>query len=328
MMEKQDKIYVAGHSGLVGSALVRALKAHGFENIVTKTHGELDLTNQAQVNNFFVSNKPHYVFLAAAKVGGIWANQHLPADFIQQNLQIQNNVLVAAKEHQAKRLLFLGSSCIYPRQCLQPIKEEYLLTGPLESTNRPYALAKIAGIEMCWAFNRQHSTQYLAVMPTNLYGEGDNYDLKSSHVIPALIRKMHEAKVAKQSFVTVWGTGQVRREFMYSDDLAQACLFLMNLPNHEFSRLVHTEEQAPIINVGCGEDQTIRELAEKIKQVVGFQGELVFDTNFPDGTPRKMLCVDKLHSLGWKASIPLTQGLKRAYQHFQLSYAQSTCATA
>jgi len=328
MMEKQDKIYLAGHTGLVGSALQRALQSQGFENLLTKTHAQLDLTNQAQVNDFFACARPDYVFLAAAKVGGIWANQHLPGDFIQQNLQIQNNVLVAARENKVKRLLFLGSSCIYPRQCPQPIKEEYLLTGPLESTNRPYALAKIAGIEMCWAFNRQFATQYLAVMPTNLYGVGDNYDLRSSHVIPALIRKMHEAKTRQQSFVTVWGTGKVRREFMYSDDLAQACLFLMNLSNSEFLPLVQSEDQAPIINVGCGQDQTIQELAEQIKDIVGFNGALVFDPSLPDGTPRKMLCVDKLHALGWQARVSLTQGLKEAYQHFQARYAQSTCATA
>ncbi|HRE33119.1 MAG TPA: GDP-L-fucose synthase, partial [Candidatus Berkiella sp.] len=255
--------------------------------------------------------------LAAAKVGGIWANDNLPADFILQNLQIQNNVILEAKDNQVKRLLFLGSSCIYPRQCPQPILEEYLLTGPLEPTNRPYALAKIAGIEMCWAFNRQFGTQYLAVMPTNLFGPGDNYDLKTSHVIPALIRKMHEAKIAGQSEMVVWGTGTPKREFLYSDDLADACVFLMNLPDEQFIKLVNSAEIAPIINIGCGEDLTIAELAHMIAKVVGFEGKLHFDTSKPDGTPRKLLCVDKIRALGWRSNTPLVEGLALAYRLFQ-----------
>lgn len=315
-MKHQDKIYVAGHTGLVGSALVKALHSQGYEQIITRTHTELDLTDPVAVKQFFIEQKPDYVFMAAAKVGGIWANDNLPADFILQNLQIQNNVIFEAKEHHVKRLLFLGSSCIYPRNCPQPIQEDYLLTGPLEPTNRPYALAKIAGIEMCWAFNRQFGTKYLAVMPTNLFGPGDNYNLKTSHVIPALIRKMHEAKMQEASEMGVWGTGLPRREFLYSDDLADACLFLMNLPEEQFLPLVSGNVTAPIINIGCGEDLTIAELAKIIANVVGFQGEIRFDTSKPDGTPRKLLSVDKIHSLGWKSKTELVKGLALAYQYF------------
>ncbi|MCS5712340.1 NAD-dependent epimerase/dehydratase family protein [Candidatus Berkiella aquae] len=316
-MKHDDKIYVAGHSGLVGSALVKALRSKGYRHIITRTHAELDLTDPVAVKQFFAQQKPDYVLLAAAKVGGIWANDNLPADFILQNLQIQNNVILEAKDNHVKRLLFLGSSCIYPRQCPQPILEEYLLTGPLEPTNRPYALAKIAGIEMCWAFNRQFGTQYLAVMPTNLFGPGDNYDLKTSHVIPALIRKMHEAKIAGDSEMVVWGTGTPKREFLYSDDLADACVFLMNLPDEHFIPLVSSTEIAPIINIGCGEDLTIAELAHLIAKVVGFEGKLHFDTSKPDGTPRKLLCVDKIHALGWRSNTPLVEGLALAYRLFQ-----------
>lgn len=316
-MDKHDKIYVAGHKGLVGQALIRELHRQGFEQIITRTHAQLDLTQQAQTQAFFQETKPDYVFLAAAKVGGIWANNTLPADFIEINLQIQNSVLSAARDNTVKRLLFLGSSCIYPRDCPQPIKEEYLLTGPLEPTNRPYALAKIAGIEMCWAFNRQFGTQFLAVMPTNLYGPGDNYDLHTSHVIPALIRKMHEAKLNGSPCVSVWGTGLPRREFLYSDDLAKGCLYLMNLPQDKFESLVRSELVAPTVNVGCGEDLTIEALAKLIALVVGFEGEIEFDTSKPDGTPRKMLCVSKIAQLGWHASITLEEGIRLSYHHFQ-----------
>lgn len=316
MIDKTAKIYVAGHTGLVGSALVRALKKEGYCNLLVRTHAELELINQQEVSLFFQKNKPDIVFLAAAKVGGIWANEHYPADFIWQNLQIQNNVILSAKEVNVKRLLFLGSSCIYPRDCPQPIREEYLLTGPLETTNRPYALAKIAGIEMCWAFNRQYQTQYLAVMPTNLYGPGDNYDLKTSHVIPALIRKMHEAKESKAFHVTVWGTGKPKREFLYSDDLADACLFLMNLPEKKFIELTQKTQTPPIINVGYGEDLTIEALARLIKEEIGFKGEIRFDNNYPDGTPRKMLSIEKIVELGWEAKISLPLGIKQAYQNY------------
>ncbi len=316
-MDIKSKIYVAGHNGLVGSALVRVLHAQGFSNIITKSHSQLELTDKTAVDAFFQENKPDYVFLAAAKVGGIWANDNYPADFIYQNLQIQNNIIHAAKENKVKRLLFLGSSCIYPRNCPQPIKEEYLLTGSLESTNRPYALAKIAGIEMCWAFNRQFGTQFLAVMPTNLYGPGDNYDLNTSHVIPALIRKMHEAHLSNQEQVIVWGTGTPKREFLFSDDLAQACLFLMNLSDEKFQTLISSKEVAPIVNIGCGEDLTIAELAQVIAKVVGFEGEIIYDASKPDGTPRKVLCVDKITKAGWKSKTMLRHGLAMAYQEFK-----------
>lgn len=316
-MKHDDKIYVAGHSGLVGGALVKSLRAAGFRHIITRTHAELDLTDPIAVKAFFKEVTPHYVFLAAAKVGGIWANDNLPADFILQNLQIQNNVILESKEHHVKRLLFLGSSCIYPRQCPQPILEDYLLSGPLEPTNRPYALAKIAGIELCWAFNRQFGTQYLAAMPTNLFGPGDNYDLKTSHVIPALIRKMHEAKINDEAEMVVWGTGQPRREFLYSEDLADACLYVMNLPDEQFVPLVTSTQSAPIINIGCGEDLTIAELASMIAKVVGYKGRIHFDTTKPDGTPRKLLNVDRLHGLGWRAKTDLQAGLSLAYQYFK-----------
>jgi len=324
-MKQEDKIYVAGHKGLVGSALVKALSRAGYRNIITRTHAALDLTRPKDVNHFFEEVKPDYVFMAAAKVGGIWANDNLPADFILENLQIQNNVILAAKENQVKRLLFLGSSCIYPRNCPQPIQEDYLLTGPLEPTNRPYALAKIAGIEMCWAFNRQYGTKYLSVMPTNLFGPGDNYDLKTSHVIPALIRKMHEAKIHNQQEMVVWGTGQPRREFLYSEDLADACVFLMELPDNQYNPLVNRADVAPIINIGCGEDLTIADLAKLIANVVGFKGTLRFDASKPDGTPRKLLCVDRIHALGWKSKTELAKGLAMAYDYFQEQSVIPTC---
>ena len=314
-MKKNDKIYVAGHRGLVGSALMRNLQGDGYSNIVTRTHSELDLTDQAAVRGFFAAEKPDYVLLAAAKVGGIHANNTYPAEFIRENLVIQNNVIHEAWQRGVKRLLFLGSSCIYPRDCPQPMKEEYLLTGPLESTNRPYAVAKIAGIEMCWAYNRQYGAQYLAVMPTNLYGPGDNYDLENSHVLPALIRKMHEARDRGEAEAVVWGSGTPQREFLYSDDMAEACRFLLTLPDDRFVSFFPVE-QPPLINIGCGEDVTIRDLAELVKDVVAFKGRLVFDTTKPDGTPRKLLDIHRLQQLGWQPKIGLRDGIFAAYQDF------------
>ena len=310
------KVYVAGHRGMVGSAIVRSLAQHNCAEIITRSHSELDLTDSAAVQAFFQQERPEIVFLAAAKVGGIMANNTKPAEFIAENLAIQDSVIGAAHEVGVKRLLFLGSSCIYPRDCPQPIKEEYMLTGPLESTNRPYALAKLAGIEMCWAFNRQYGTEFLSVMPTNLYGPNDNYDLKNSHVIPALVRKMHEAKVQNASEVIIWGTGTVLREFLHADDMADACLFLMQLPDEVYLQVVQSETTAPLINIGCGEDQTIRQLAELVREVVGFEGELVFDTTKPDGTPRKLLDISRIKQLGWTPRIDLRDGLTSVYQEF------------
>ncbi|MFA7315967.1 MAG: GDP-L-fucose synthase [Sulfuricella sp.] len=321
-MKPQDKIYIAGHRGLVGSGLIRRLNAEGYANLLTRTHAELDLTNQAATEAFFAQEKPDYVFLAAAKVGGIHANNTYPSDFIYQNLAIQTNIIHAAYLNGVKRLMFLGSSCIYPKLAPQPMKEEYLLTGPLEPTNRPYALAKIAGIEMCWSYNRQYGTQYLAVMPTNLYGPGDNYHPENSHVIPALIRKFHEAKVNNQPTVTVWGSGTPRREFMYSEDMADACVYLMGLPDEKFSTLLGSDEAAtgifmpPLVNIGVGHDLTIHELAKTIKNVVGFDGEIVFDSTKPDGTPRKLMDVGRLNAMGWKDSTTMQNGLAVAYQDF------------
>lgn len=317
------KVYVAGHRGMVGSAILRRLQTQGSSRIVTRTRSELDLAVQRDVFRFFRAERPEIVFLAAAKVGGILANNSRPADFIYENIAIQSNVLCAARECGVQRLFFLGSSCIYPRECPQPIREEYLLTGPLEPTNRPYAVAKIAGIETCWASNRQYGTRFIAVMPPNLYGPNDNYDLATSHVLPALIRKMHEAKKADHASVEVWGTGSVRREFLHADDLADACLFLMSLPEDRFDPLVRSEAEAPLLNIGCGEDLTIRELAEQIREVVGFDGALVFDASKPDGTPRKLLDISKLKELGWQARIPLQQGLASIYREFCASYAQA-----
>jgi GDP-L-fucose synthase len=363
------RIYVAGHRGLVGSALLRRLQAESSSNLITRTHAELDLTDQRAVEEFFDRERPEYVFLAAARVGGILANATYPAQFIRDNLAIQTNVIHCAWKYGARRLLFLGSSCIYPRDCPQPIKEEYLLTGPLEFTNRPYAVAKIAGIEMCWAYNRQYGTRFLAVMPTNLFGPGDTYDLEKSHVIPAMIRKFHLAKLAveknwpaieaderrhgpippeikgqlydtcfhgREPVVTLWGTGTPRREFLYSDDMADACVFLMNLPDEQFDSLlglppgrdVRGEEgirrplgegqrtranTPPLINIGTGEDITIRELAELVAKVVGYTGRIEFDTTKPDGTPRKLLDVSRLHALGWRHGTPLREGLAVAF---------------
>ena len=314
-MNNSSKIYVAGHCGLVGSAIVRSLMRHGLSNIVYRTHAELDLTDQKSVAGFFESERPEYVFLAAAKVGGIHANNTYPAEFIQQNIVIQTNVIHEAWRAGVKRLLFLGSSCIYPKECPQPIKEEYLLTGPLEHTNKSYAVAKIAGIEMCHAYNRQYGTKYIAAMPTNLYGPNDNYDLNNSHVLPALMRKMHEAKLRGDRNVVVWGTGAPRREFLYSEDMADACVYLMKQEDDKLQSL-YSETAPPLINVGCGEDLTIRELAEMIAEIVGFKGELVFDTSKPDGTMRKVMDVSKLKQLGWKAGTKMREGIVKTHSDY------------
>jgi GDP-L-fucose synthase len=314
-MNKHDRIYVAGHRGLVGSALVRVLRSQGFNNLLLLTHAELDLTNPRATRAFFEATRPDYVFLAAGRVGGILANNTYPADFLRDNLAIQSNVIHEAWRACVRRLLFLGSSCIYPKHAPQPIQEAALLTGPLEATNRAYALAKIAGIELCWSYNRQFHTRYLTAMPTNLYGPGDNYDLASSHVLPALIRKAHEAKVAGQPSLMVWGTGTPRREFLYSDDMAAACVHLMRLPDPSFDALLGGADRggnadiAPLVNVGSGEDQTIIELAQIVAEVVEFTGEILFDASKPDGTPKKQLDVSRLAHLGWRARIPLAEGL-------------------
>ncbi len=318
-MDKHARIYVAGHRGLVGSALLRNLQAMGYANLLTRTHAELDLTDQAVVEAFFQREKPEYVLLAAARVGGILANNTYPADFIRDNLAIQTHVIHAAWQHGVQRLLFLGSSCIYPKHAPQPLREEHLLTGPLEPTNRPYAIAKIAGIEMCWSYNRQYGTRFLAVMPTNLYGPGDNYHPQNSHVIPALIRRFHEAKLVHAPSVTVWGTGTPRREFMYSDDMADACVYLMNLPDDRFVPLLGQDRNdglAPLVNIGVGHDLSIRELAEAVAATVGYAGRLEFDPRKPDGTPRKLMNVDRLDALGWKAKTDLREGLALAYRDF------------
>ncbi len=315
-MPRQARIFVAGHRGLVGSSIGASLRGQGFTNLLTRSHAELDLVDQERVRRFFEAEKPEYVFLCAARVGGIMANQSYPGQFIYDNLAIQVNVLHQAWRSGVKRLLFLGSSCIYPRQCPQPMREDHLLSGPLEPTNRPYAVAKIAGVEMCWAYNRQYATQFLAVMPTNLFGPGDNYDLYTSHVVPALIRKMHEAKVAGREEVVLWGTGQPRREFLYSQDLGDACVYLMNLPEESFAPLVGDPETAPLVNIGYGQDVTIRELAELVAQVVEFRGRLVWDATKPDGTPRKLLDSSRMASLGWRPRTPLRQALEQSYRHF------------
>jgi GDP-L-fucose synthase len=312
-MNKNSRIYVAGHRGLAGSALVRSLERHGFGNFIIRTHAELDLTQQAAVEAFFADQRPDVVFLAAAKVGGIHANSTCPADFIRDNLQIQTNVIDAAWRNGVERLLFLGSSCIYPRDCPQPIREEYLLTGPLEPTNRAYALAKIAGIEMCWSYNRQYGTRYLAAMPTNMYGPGDNYNLETSHVLPALIRKVYEAKRAGRSEVVVWGTGKPLREFLFSNDFADACVHLMTLDDEVYGTLL-SESFPPLINVGYGSDVTIRELAETVCKVLDFQGTLVFDASKPDGTPRKLMDSSRLRALGWQPKIDLETGIRLAFE--------------
>jgi len=350
-MDKKIKIYVAGHRGLAGSAIVRELQRQGYTNLVTRTHAELDLEDAAATQRFFDQQRPDVVFLAAAKVGGIHANNIYPVDFLMSNLLIEANICRAAHRAQVKRLIFLGSSCIYPRDCPQPIKEEYLLTGPLEATNRPYALAKIAGIEMCWSYNRQYGTKWLAAMPTNLYGPGDNYDLNNSHVLPALIRKFHLAKLAHQGdlagiardeamlgkipndvkamlgidskssvlspqpSVILWGSGKPMREFLYVDDLANALVFLATLDEQRYDTLV-APAQCPLINVGTGTDLTIRELAETVAAVVGYQGKFVQDTSKPDGTMRKVMDVSKIHGLGWKATTSLKEGISQTYKIF------------
>ena len=311
----ESKIYVAGHRGLAGSAIVRELQRQGYTNLVTRTHAELDLEDAAATQRFFEQERPEIVFLAAAKVGGILANNTYPVDFLMSNLLIEANICRAAHRAQVKRLVFLGSSCIYPRDCPQPIKEDYLLTGPLEATNRPYALAKIAGIEMCWSYNRQYGTKWLAAMPTNLYGPGDNYDLNNSHVLPALIRKMHEAKLSGAAEVVLWGSGKPKREFLYVDDLANALVFLATLDDKRYSTLV-APSQCPLINVGTGTDLTIRELAETIAAVVGYKGKFVQDTSKPDGTMRKVMDVSKIHGLGWKAKTGLKEGIALTYKIF------------
>lgn len=321
-MNKDSRIYVAGHRGLAGSALVRQLQAKGYRNILTRSHAELDLIDDAAVARFFEKERPEVVLLAAAKVGGILANNTYPAEFIRDNLAIQTNAIHQAFRAGVKDLLFLGSSCIYPRDCPQPIKEEYLLTGPLEPTNRPYAIAKIAGIEMCWAYNRQYGTRYVCAMPTNLYGPGDNYDLQTSHVLPALIRKFHEAKVSNAATVTVWGTGKPRREFLHSDDMAAACVHLIE--NCEALRQTLGTERAPLVNVGCGEDWTIAELAEIVRRAVGASARIIYDRSKPDGTPRKLLDVGLLASLGWRPHITLEKGLTSAYADFLARSASSS----
>ena len=304
-MRENSRIYVAGHRGLVGSAIIRKLQAEGFNNIITRRHAEVDLTNQAAVQSFFKAEQPEYVFLAAAKVGGIHANNVYPADFIRDNLQMQTNVIDAAHQFGAEKLLFLGSSCIYPKLAPQPINEDCLLTGPLESTNEWYAIAKIAGIKMCQAYRRQYGFNAISLMPTNLYGPGDNFDLENSHVLPALMRKFHEAKQQDKPSVVVWGTGTPRREFLHVDDLADASVFLMK-----------KYEGEEIVNIGVGEDITIHELAEAVREVIGFKGDITFDTTKPDGTPRKLLDVTRLNNLGWKARIPLHEGIASTYQWF------------
>lgn len=304
-MDKDAKIYVAGHRGMVGSAIARGLDSAGYTNLVTRTHAELDLTNQAAVMQFLQQEEPDYIFLAAAKVGGIQANNTYRAEFIYQNLMMEANIVHAAWQAGVKRLLFLGSSCIYPRDCPQPIREEYLLTGPLEQTNEPYAIAKIAGIKLCENYNRQYGTQYVSVMPTNLYGPNDNYDLNNSHVLAALIRKAHEAKVQGDKELVVWGSGKPMREFLHVDDMADACVFLMENGVIE-----------GLFNVGTGEDVTIRELAEMVMSVVGLKGEIVFDASKPDGTPRKLLSVERVRGLGWQAKTSLRDGIEKAYADF------------
>ncbi|WP_026842244.1 GDP-L-fucose synthase family protein [Citrifermentans bremense] len=316
-MNTNAKIFIAGSKGLVGSALTRSLKSAGYRNLLTPEKKRLDLTDHIGVKAFFESEKPEYVVLAAAKVGGIHANNTYPADFIYQNLVIQNNVIHQAHLNGVKRLLFLGSSCIYPKHAPQPMREEHLLTGPLEPTNEPYAIAKIAGLKMCEAYNRQYGTKFIAVMPTNLYGPGDNFDLANSHVLPALIRRFHEAREQRQPEVVVWGTGTPRREFLYVDDMAEACLHLMNLPDSTITEELTTYPKPCFVNLGTGVDVTIRELAETVREIVGFEGQLIFDTSKPDGTPRKLQEVSRMKVLGWEAKVTLKDGIAKSYQWFR-----------
>lgn len=321
-MNKDDRIYIAGHRGLVGSGFMRALARDGFDNVVAKAHRELDLTDQAATRAFFQETRPDYVVLAAAKVGGIVANDTYPAEFIQQNLAIQTNVIHSAYEVGVKRLLFLGTACIYPRESKQPLKEEYLLTGPLESTNRSYAIAKISGIEMCWSYNRQYGTKYAAVMPASLFGPGDNYDLVTSHVVPALLRKFHEAKLKNAPHVTLWGTGKAYREFIYVDDMVDACLQVLSLPDERYATLLGSDESKtgvfmpPFVNVGVGTDMTIAELAAMIHEITGFRGRIEYDTSKPDGTFRKVLDVSRLHALIEPRITPLRDALAETYEDF------------
>lgn len=314
-MHLDSKIFIAGHRGLVGSALMRALTRRGYRNLIIRNHSELDLTNQESVRGFFANERPDVVLLAAAKVGGILANNTYPADFIRDNLLIQTNVIDQAWHHNVQELLFLGSSCIYPKACPQPIREEYLLTGTLEPTNRPYALAKIAGVEMCHAYNRQYGTRYVAAMPTNLYGPNDNYDLQNSHVLPALIRKMHEAKLRGDASVTVWGSGTPRRELLHSDDMADACLFLIEAEPQRLASLF-ASDTPPLVNIGIGSDLSIAELAQLVRSITGFGGELVFDRSKPDGTMRKVMDVSRMRALGWEATTALEEGIASVYQSF------------
>ena len=321
-MHTDAPIYVAGHRGLVGSAIVRRLQRAGHSNLLLRSRAELDLTDSVATEEFFRRERPAFVFLAAAKVGGIIANNTLPAEFVRDNLAIQTNVIHAAWQTQVERLFFLGSSCIYPRLAAQPLQESSLLSGALEPTNRPYALAKIAGIEMCWSYNRQYGTKYLAAMPTNLYGPGDNYHPSHSHVIPGMLRKFHEAKARGADAVTLWGSGTPKREFMYIEDMADACVHIMNLPADRYTDLLGSDEaitgrfEPPLINIGVGHDHTISDLARLVGQVVGFQGDIVYDRSKPDGTPRKLMDVSRLGAVGWRASMPLEQGLRRAYEDF------------
>lgn len=313
-MEKDSKIFIAGSSGLVGSALVRLLTQRGFTNLLTPGHRELELLNNRAVAGYFKKNRPEYVFLAAAKVGGILANSTYPADFIYQNLMIQNHIIHQACLYNVKKLLFLGSSCIYPKCCPQPMKEEHLLTGPLEPTNAPYAVSKIAGIEMCWAYNRQYGTKFIPVMPTNLYGPNDNFDLETSHVLPALIRKFHEARINDADTVTIWGTGTPKREFLHVDDLADACLFIMNrdFPEKEYKNRL-------LFNIGTGEEISIKDLTILIKDVIQFKGNIVYDPSKPDGTPQKLLDITRINDLGWKAKISLKNGIETMYDLYKTS---------
>jgi GDP-L-fucose synthase len=322
MMTSTDRVYVAGHRGLVGSALVRGLEQRHYRSLLTRTHHELDLTDARAVDAFFQTERPDYVFLAAAKVGGILANDTYPADFLRENLLIQTNVIAASRKAGVKRLLFLGSSCIYPKLCPQPIREDYLLTGPLEPTNRAYAIAKIAGVEMCWAYNRQFGTRFLAAMPTNLYGPNDNFDPQNSHVLPALLRKADSARRNGDPTMTVWGSGTPRRELLHSDDLADACIFLLESAPTLFDSLLPADAP-PLINIGTGEDLTVRELAELAARVTGFPGELLFDTSKPDGTPRKLLDVSRLQALGWRPNIALEDGVRAVYEAVKGHLAQT-----
>ena len=315
-MRRNARIFVAGHRGLVGSAVLRRLRAEGFNSIIIRTREELDLTDQAQVRYFFSAESPEYVLFCAARVGGILANVTYPGEFIWQNVAMQNNVIHESWKSNVSRLLFLGSNCLYPRECPQPIKEEYFLSGPLEWTNRPYAVAKIAGIEMCWGYNRQYGTSYITLMPVNLYGPGDNFDLETSHVLPAMVRKVHEAKVSRAPAVTFWGTGGPRREFMHSDDVADAALHVMRLPEPIFNQIIKDERKPPILNLGPGNDATLRETADLVMKVIGYNGAAQWDSTKPDGTMRKQLDISRMRDLGWEAKIPLEEGLGRFYGDF------------